>query len=74
MTQSRKRSFIEALINLIIGFIISVASQFVIYTHLGLGEGRAVAWGAGTTLYFTTISLIRTYTLRRLFNRGDEKQ
>jgi membrane protein implicated in regulation of membrane protease activity len=64
--QSRKSSFIEAVMNVAIGFIISFIAQLIIYP----------AYGARFTLLdnlqigilFTLLSLLRSYVIRRWFN------
>lgn len=65
--QSRFDSLMEALTNIVIGLVIStVANHWVLPAILGvrmtLGQNVAIS------VIFTAISLIRSYTLRRLFN------
>jgi len=66
MTQSRRQSAIESAANVAIGYGVAVASQIVILplfgVHLPLADNLAIgAW-------FTAISLVRSYAVRRLFN------
>jgi hypothetical protein len=65
--QSRQHSATEAVANIAIGYAISLAAQGVIFPlfgiHTSLGENAAI--GAA----FTVVSLVRSYALRRLFNR-----
>lgn len=66
MTQSRTASLIESVFNVVIGYGVALASQLVIFPmfgiHLSLGDNFAIgAW-------FTLISLVRSYTIRRYFN------
>lgn len=65
--QSRRMSLIEAGANIAVGFGISLISQIVIFeahgVHFGIGTNVAI------TGYFTVISLLRSYGLRRLFNK-----
>lgn len=65
--QSKKQSFLEALSNTAIGFAISYASTFLVFPLAGVSSS------AGTnlqiTLYFTVISIARSYFLRRFFNK-----
>lgn len=65
--QTKKQSFIEALSNTAVGFIISYASTFLIFPLVGLETN------AGTnliiTIYFTIISIFRSYVIRRWFNK-----
>lgn len=66
MSQSRMFSAIESISNVVIGYAVAVASQIVIFplfgVHLELKENMLI--GA----YFTAISLVRSYVLRRVFN------
>jgi hypothetical protein len=66
MSQSRAHSAVEAVANVAIGYGVAVASQIVILpmfgVHLPLADNLAIgAW-------FTAISLVRSYAVRRLFN------
>jgi len=65
--QTKKQSFLEAITNTAIGFGISYASTFLIFPLVGLKTS------AGTnlliTIYFTVISIIRGYVIRRWFNK-----
>ena len=67
MTQSRRMSFIEAVTNVVVGYALAVAAQIVVFPwfglHLHLGENLMI--GA----VFVSISLLRSYALRRLFQR-----
>lgn len=67
MTQSRKMSLVEAVTNVVVGYALAVATQIVAFPwfglHLRLGENLMV--GA----MFVGISLLRSYALRRLFQR-----
>lgn len=66
MTQSRMMSAVETATNIAVGFVISLISQVVIFhaydVKLSLGDNVAI------TLWFTGISIIRSYALRRFFN------
>ena len=67
MRQSRRMSLTESLANVAIGYGIAVAAQVVVFPlfgiHIGLGDDLAL--GA----VFTVISLVRSYALRRVFER-----
>lgn len=67
MSQSRSASFTEAVANLLIRYTVAVLSQMAIFplfgVYLSIGENMLMA------LWFTIISLIRSYYVRRLFNR-----
>lgn len=64
--QSRRQSLIEAIVNILIGYVIAVLSQIVIFPifHIetSFTDNLLIA------LYFTFVGLCRVYLLRRLFN------
>lgn len=64
--QSRRHSFFEACLNVLIGYWIAVITQVLIFPLFGLqvSLGDNLLIGA----LFTIVSLIRSYALRRLFN------
>lgn len=68
MTQTRLGSFIEAWVNVLIGFGINFAANLVIlpmfgFTSLTLKNNLYIG------LLYTVISVIRSYAVRRWFNR-----
>jgi membrane protein implicated in regulation of membrane protease activity len=67
VSQSRRGSAIEAVANVVIGYWIAVGAQAAIFplfgVHLPLLDNMLI--GA----LFTVVSLVRSYLLRRLFNR-----
>ncbi|PWG16115.1 hypothetical protein DFK10_13025 [Salibaculum griseiflavum] len=67
MMQSRRRSLIEAITNVVLGYALAVLTQIVVFPWFGLqvslGENLAIG------CVFTGISLLRSYALRRLFAR-----
>jgi len=67
MKQTRKQSLIESLTNLMAGYLISLVSLFLIFPVLGIESSASKNFTI--TLYFTLISVIRSYVLRRLFNK-----
>lgn len=66
--QTKKHSFYEALSNTAIGFIISLSATFVIFPLLDIPttSGQNIV----ITLFFTVISIIRGYVIRRWFNEA----
>jgi len=64
--QSRWMSFVEAVTNIAVGYALAVLTQIIVFPlfglHASLGQNFLLA------ALFTAISLIRGYTLRRLFN------
>ncbi len=67
MTQSHKHSMIEALANVAIGAAVSLVSQMVVFPFYGIHIG--IDKNMGITAWFTVISIVRSYCLRRWFNR-----
>lgn len=65
--QSRAQSMIEAVTNVFIGYFVAVVSQIVIFPIFGIHVGIVDNLLIG--LYFTAVSLVRGYFVRRLFNR-----
>ncbi len=66
MTQSKVGSFIEATINILIGYGISVVSQIVIFPYYGVN--LSLTSNLWISAWFTAISLVRSYFVRRWFN------
>lgn len=66
MQQSRLGSLIESLINIFIGYGIALLSQLAIFPmfeiHIPLSTNLWIG------VWFTLISLIRSYVIRRWFN------
>ena len=65
MAQSRVMSFIEAATNVVVGYVLAIATQLVVFPLFGIraafGEHLAIG------LAFVGVSLARGYVLRRLF-------
>lgn len=66
MTQSRKQSAVEALVNIAVGFVVALVSQLVIFPLYGVYV--PLSTDLVITAWFTVISLARSYLLRRFFN------
>lgn len=66
MTQTRLGSLIEAAMNITIGYVVAILSQLVIFPlfgiHIRLSDNLLIG------LWFTGISLVRSYVIRRWFN------
>ena len=65
--QSRLMSLIEAWANVFVGYWVSVAANYVVLPWFGFHVSAGQAIGIG--VIFTAISLVRSYLLRRWFNR-----
>ena len=67
MGQSRRMSAVEAVVSTAIGYIVAVATQMVVFSILGLRVGVIENLGIGPA--FTAVSVVRSYLVRRLFER-----
>lgn len=65
MKQTRRHSMIESIANVLVGYFVALASQLAIFPlfgiHVTLKDNIMIG------LYFTVISIIRSYILRRYF-------
>lgn len=66
MSQSRLGSFIEAWINVFIGFTINFIANLIIFPIFGWQI--SVMENLGLGLIYTLISVARSYAIRRWFN------
>ncbi|MFM8747492.1 MAG: hypothetical protein ACKOED_12640 [Aestuariivirga sp.] len=67
MGQSRRVSAVEAMVGAAIGYIVAVATQMMVFPIFGLRAGVIENLGIG--LAFTAVSVVRSYLVRRLFER-----
>ena len=65
--QSRKGSLTEAIVNVVIGYSVAVTSQVLVFPLVGINVPLETNMLIG--LVFTVISIVRSYVLRRLFNK-----
>ena len=65
--QSRLDSFIEAWLNVLIGFGISVLANFVIFPWVGITASTTQVLLVG--LFMTGVSVARSYLVRRWANK-----
>lgn len=65
--QTKFHSFLESIVNVLIGYVVAVASQVLIFPlfgiHIPLSDNLLIG------LFFTIVSIVRSYVLRRVFNR-----
>lgn len=66
MYQTRLSSFVESMMNVAIGYGVAIASQIVIFPMFGIHVGLKTNLWIG--VWFTGVSLIRSYVIRRWFN------
>lgn len=71
MIQSRKHSLIESLTNVAIGYSVALASQILIFPlyDIRIPVSDNLAIGA----WFTVISIVRSYAVRRWFTAKTER-
>ena len=65
MQQSRLMSLAESVTNVVIGYVLAIATQIVVFPWFGIETGLAEHLSIG--LAFVGVSLARGYLLRRLF-------
>lgn len=65
MTQSRTMSFVESIANVVVGFVVAVATQVVVFPLFGLHTTLQQNMTMGAV--FTVVSILRSFTLRRMF-------
>lgn len=65
--QSRRQSLIEAITNVVVGYALAVLTQIVVFPWFGLQVPFRENLAIGAM--FVMISLLRSYALRRLFER-----
>ena len=67
MKQSKKHSALESITNVVIGLIISIVTQMILYPILGIPV--TFSQNLIITMVFFVISFVRGYVIRRFFNR-----
>lgn len=67
--QTKKRSFKEAIINTLIGYLITLICSPALYWVCGIEYHTSQL--CLVTLLFTILSVVRGYFVRRFFNKGD---
>lgn len=67
--QSKRNSAFEAIANVVIGYLVSVLANVLILPLFGYNVTIGDSFAIG--LAFTLVSLVRSYVLRRVFNRLD---
>ena len=66
MNQPRTASLIESVFNVVIGYSVALASQLAIFPMFGINLPLSDNLAIGA--WFTIISLVRSYAIRRWFN------
>ena len=70
--QSKLESLSEAVFNTFIGFVIAFISQLVFFPIVGIEAN--LAQNFILTILFTLVSIIRTYIIRRYFNKKSKSK
>jgi len=71
LMQSKITSLLEAIINTLAGFLVSLLIQLIIYPAMGIPV--TFAQNILITAIFTLASIIRGYVIRRFFNHKNKK-
>ena len=70
--QTRTQSFKESVVNIVIGYVIAFISQIVIFPIVGVEASLNQNLVIG--LYFTAVSLTRSFLIRRYYNNKEKKE
>lgn len=65
--QKRWQSFVESCINVVIGYGVALLAQLSVFPLFGIEIPMASNLAIGAI--FTAISIVRSYAVRRVFNR-----
>jgi len=65
--QTKFHSAVESVVNILIGYLVALGSQIVIFPLFGIQVGLRDNLLIGA--FFTVVSLVRSYVLRRVFNK-----
>jgi hypothetical protein len=66
MNQSKLGSLYESAINIVIGAVVALLSQLIVFPMFGIDVPLSA--NIGIMMWFTLISVIRSYVVRRWFN------
>ena len=67
MKQPRAMSLVESITNVVVGYVLAIATQIVVFPWFGIETALSEHLAIG--LAFVGVSLARGYLLRRLFER-----
>lgn len=65
--QTKLQSLIESGVNILIGYLVALTSQLVVFPWFGINIPLTDNLLIG--FWFTVISLVRSYAVRRYFNK-----
>ena len=64
--QTRRQSLIESIANVAIGYTVAIVAQLAIFPVFGIRV--TISENLGIGVFFTAVSIVRSYWVRRLFN------
>ena len=70
MSQLKRHSALESVVNVVVGYLVAVGSQIIIFPFFSISIPLSDNFTIGG--WFTVISLCRSYVLRRIFTRFTE--
>ncbi|HXF87317.1 MAG TPA: hypothetical protein VNK48_03050 [Xanthobacteraceae bacterium] len=65
MKQSRFMSLVESIANVAVGYCVALLTQLIVFPWFGIAASLAEHLAIGAA--FTGVSVLRSYTMRRLF-------
>ena len=68
MNQSKLESLLESVVNVLIGYFVALLSQLIVFPMFGIDVPITTNLIIG--FWFTLVSLVRSYVIRRWFNAG----
>jgi hypothetical protein len=68
INQTKLESLLESVVNILIGYFVALISQIVVFPMVGIDVPISTNLVIG--FWFTLISLVRSYVIRRWFNAG----
>ena len=71
MEQTKAESLLESIVNIFIGYFVALISQILIFPFFDINISLSTNLWIGA--WFTLISLVRSYVIRRWFNAGLHK-
>lgn len=71
MNQTKLESLAEVIINVIIGWVIGLLTQLVVFPIFGIHVSFSDQFWI--SVVFTFVSIVRSYAIRRWFNAGIHK-
>ena len=70
--QTKTQSMIESIANVAIGYFVAIGAQMVVFPAMGIRVELKENMIIG--LSFTAVSIVRSYAVRRLFNKLHNKE